>query len=397
MTFPQIRVSAPRLRAVIVSASLALAALAAASVIPEFVGHLHQRVHKPHILVSGDLVNQDCRTGICKHNENTDLIRWGPSIFLVHRTANSQILGPNSSLRVSRSDDLGQHFALQAIIQAPPDRDIRDPAFYIVGDRLYIKALTRVPSVRFRDEETQTIAVETHSTDGVTWSPLQAIGPETWSFWRVKARDGMCYSAAYEDGDLRVDLFSSPDGEHWTHGAEIYGVSEDTPLETELVFMPSGRLLGLVRMDGTDFELLGNRGRLRTKVCWAEPPYDAFECPQELNGVRLDGPVAFFSEGRLFVIARKHIIGPEVRKRTALYEITGQLEGGPIEAVEWGELPSAGDTSYAGVAPIGHDRFLATWYSSPLAGDPGWIEGFLGQTDLWWATIRLARLPSQPR
>jgi hypothetical protein len=208
---------------------------------------------------------------------------------------------------------------------------------------------------------------------------------------------GVLYSAAYEDGDLRVVLYRSTDDENWTAGPEIYGVAADTPLEAELIFSPSGRrMLALVRMDGNDFELFGNRGRLRTKVCWAERPYDSFTCPQELDGVRLDGPVAFWWKKRLFVIARKHLPGDQIRKRTALYEITGNLEGGPIGIVEWGELPSAGDTSYAGIARIGGPRFLATWYSSPLAGDPSWITGFFGQTDIWQAELDLSRLPEPP-
>jgi hypothetical protein len=56
-------------------------------------------------------------------------------------------------------------------------------------------------------------------------------------------------------------------------------------------------------------------------------------------------------------------------------------------------LPSAGDTSYAGVVPIGGSRFLVTWYSSPLAADPSWVVGLFGQTDIWEATIDLSRLP----
>ncbi len=74
------------------------------------------------------------------------------------------------------------------------------------------------------------------------------------------------------DGDKSVSLFSSKDGVAWAQGAVVYGVSVDTPLETELTFMPSGKLLALVRMDGTDEELLGDSGRLRTKICWADPP-----------------------------------------------------------------------------------------------------------------------------
>jgi hypothetical protein len=106
----------------------------------------------------------------------------------------------------------------------------------------------------------------------------------------------------------------------------------------------------------------------------------------------LDGAVAFYWSGRLFVIARKHIKGEGVRKRTALYEITGNLEGGPIGIKERGVFPSAGDTSYAGVARVHGSRFLVTWYSSPLAEDPSWIVGFAFRTDIWKATIDLSRI-----
>ena len=111
--------------------------------------------------------------------------------------------------------------------------------------------------------------------------------------------------------------------------------------------------------------------------------------------MRLDGPVAFWWCGRLFVIARKHLPGSEIRKRTALYELTGNLERGPLEIHEWGELPSAGDTSYAGIARIHGPRFLTTWYSSPPAEDPSWLEGFAGQTDIWRAKLDLSRLPKK--
>ena len=46
------------------------------------------------VLVQGvGMTNQDCRAGFCQHNENTDLVDWNGSIWLVHRTAKSQILG----------------------------------------------------------------------------------------------------------------------------------------------------------------------------------------------------------------------------------------------------------------------------------------------------------------
>jgi len=345
------------------------------------------------VLVPRDLENQDCRRGVCKHNENTDLTRWKGHVHLVHRTAGSQILGPNRSLRVYRSTDGGKTFKLRAIIPAPSDRDIRDPHFYEVGKRLYIKAITRLPGFALRDTGAESISVDMHSEDGRTWTRPHPIGPVRWGFWRVVEQDGTYYSAAYEDGDLRVVLYRSSDGRKWRAGPQIYGVSADTPLETELVFTPSGRrMLGLVRMDGTDEELLGNRGRLRTKVCWANRPYRGFTCPQELTGVRLDGAAAWWWSGRLFVIARKHLKTDDFKKRTALYEITGNLERGPIRIREHGELPSAGDTSYAGIVRLRGPLFAASWYSSPPAGDPGWLVGFNRQTDIWKATLDLLRL-----
>jgi hypothetical protein len=206
----------------------------------------------------------------------------------------------------------------------------------------------------------------------------------------------MHYSAAYEDGDKQVVLYSSPDGITWTPGAQIYGVSVDTPLETELTFMPSGTLLALVRVDGTDDEILGNVGRLRTIVCWAQPPYSTFSCPQVLDGQRLDGPVSFFHDDRLFVVARKHFIEPADRKRTSLFEIYGTLDGGPINITEIGELPSAGDTSYAGVADVDSSHVLVTWYSSYIPADEPWARAILEASDIWQTTLDMSAVPPTP-
>ena len=182
------------------------------------------------------------------------------------------------------------------------------------------------------------------------------------------------------------------DGVTFSAGATVYDISAQTPLETELTFMPSGKLLALVRTDGDDTEIIGTED-VRTVVCWADPPYDSFSCPQTLDGVRLDGPLTFWWNGRLMVIARKHL-GADGRKRTALYELGGTLEGGPLTIKEWGELPSAGDTSYAGVAPLGDGsgRVLASWYSGDIAQDETWVLGMYDATDIWQAVIDPSKL-----
>jgi hypothetical protein len=346
------------------------------------------------VLVDGhanDDVTLDCRTVICRHNENTDMIAWHGALWLVHRTALSQTLGPNSALHVYRSDDGGQTFAETARIPAPPDRDIRDPHFYVVGGALFIETLTRLEVNSARDSNVDTVAVALQSQDGASWSAPQEIGPHGWSFWRVREHAGTLYTAAYQDGDKSVSLFTSTDGLSWTMGPQVYGVSADTPLETELTFMPSGKLLALVRMDGTDAELLGDSGRLRTKVCWSDPPYASFACPSEIDGQRLDGPLTFFWQGRLFVVARKHLQGTG-KKRTSLFELTGTLEGGPLAVKEWGELPSAGDTSYAGIAPLDDTHAILSWYSGDLQADRPWVIAMFDLTDIWIGTIDFTKL-----
>ena len=208
----------------------------------------------------------------------------------------------------------------------------------------------------------------------------------------MRQHAGVYYSAAYQDGDLSVRLFTSTNGESWTMGPEIYGVAADTPLETELVFMPSGRMLALMRVDGNDTEYLGNSGRLRTVVCWSTAPYTSFACPQVLDGVRLDGPVAFFHGARLFVVARKHFIETYNRKRTTLYELGGTLEGGPLTVIDHGDFPSAGDTAYAGVADVDADHVAVTWYSSDIVADEPWVLAMFRATDIRAATIDFTRV-----
>src|SRR5262249_9730511 len=122
------------------------------------------------------------------------------------------------------------------------------------------------------------------------------------------------------------------------------------------------------------------------------PPYDHFDCPQELVGYRLDGPLAFSAGKRLFVVARKHL-KTHGRKRTALYELSGDLDGaGALTVREWGELPSAGDTSYAGVAFAAPLHAIISWYSGDLKSDKPWIFGVLDRSDIWIGSIDFGQL-----
>jgi hypothetical protein len=336
-------------------------------------------------------IGAQCRTGYCRHNEDTDMLAWNGALWVVHRSAVSQQLGPNSALHVYASTDDGKSFRQTALIPAPSDRDIRDPSFFVAGGKLFLKALERLPGGAPRDTGVDTMSVIKTSADGKTWSGDTPVAPHGWSLWRVKENAGVWYSAAYEDGDTHVVLFQSLDGLTWTQGPQIYGVTTDIPSETELTFMPSGKMLALVRLGSSDAQLLGDMEPLRTKICWADPPYSSFSCPQEFETERLDGPLSFWWKGRLFVIARKHLVGTG-KKRTSLYEIGGTLEGGPLTIKEWGQLPSAGDTAYAGIAMTDATHAVACWYSGDLVADRPWILGIIDPTNIWLGTIDFSKL-----
>jgi hypothetical protein len=105
----------------------------------------------------------------------------------------------------------------------------------------------------------------------------------------------------------------------------------------------------------------------------------------------LDGPLTFSWKGRLFVVARKHLQGTG-KKRTSLFEIGGNLDGGPLTIREWGEVPSAGDTSYAGVAMIDDTHAVLSWYSGDLPKDEAWVLAMFDITSIWVGTIDLSAL-----
>ncbi|MGH7329048.1 MAG: hypothetical protein ACREJX_11925, partial [Polyangiaceae bacterium] len=81
------------------------------------------------------------------------------------------------------------------------------------------------------------------------------------------------------------------------------------------------------------------------------------------------------------------------RKRTALFEITGDFVGNAgLGIKDWGELPSAGDTSYAGIVQLDENRFETAWYSGDLAKDESWEFAIFDLTDIWKATLDLSKL-----
>jgi hypothetical protein len=225
------------------------------------------------------------------------------------------------------------------------------------------------------------------SEDGMTWSDFQPVGPSGWLFWRPKSADGNTwYVPAYWWDHGKSVLLRSLDGLEWEQVSTIYdGEGND---ETAIEFLPDGRLLATARLEVTPDTLTGHKDA-STLLAVAEPPFDRWSYHKS-QVTRLDGPVLFTHAGRVFAVARHQdgkrgplmrLGGVWSRKRTALYEVTE--EG----LTHLSDLPSAGDTSYAGV--VLRDGFAyIDYYTSAIQRDYPWLLGMFLPTD-----IRMARIP----
>jgi hypothetical protein len=105
--------------------------------------------------------------------------------------------------------------------------------------------------------------------------------------------------------------------------------------------------------------------------------------------VRRDG-----ERPRNFVFARKHL--PCTFKRTAIYELRGDLTdpNAAIEVCEIQEVESSGDTAYTALVPLSQDRYLLSWYSSPVDQEPPWLEGQFSPSDIWLADVDFRNAPA---
>jgi hypothetical protein len=319
-----------------------------------------------------------------EHNSNTDMIFWRDRFWLVHAASPYHMGTPKSRLVIRRSSD-ARHWEVVARLQVA-GKDIRDPKFAPIGDRLLLYALSNEGF--FATPEGSVVSV---SEDGVRWSEFSPVGPRGWLFWRPKSADAATwYVPAYWRDHGKSILLRSRDGLEWEQVSTIYeGEGND---ETAIEFLPDGRILATARLEVTPDTLRGN-ANASTLLAVAAAPFEPWSY-QKSRVTRLDGPVLFSHAGRVFAVARHQdgsrgfltrLGGVWSRKRTAVYEVS------PERLVHLSDLPSAGDTSYAGV--VLREGFLYTdYYTSHIERDYPWLLGMFLPTDIRMARISLASL-----
>ena len=325
------------------------------------------------------------------HNSNTHLIYWHDAFYLVHARSRFHMGNSDSRLVVHRSAD-GQTWEEIAVLSMTAEAgvapaDIRDPKFAVIGDRLFLYAL---PNTGFEPEPYATVV--SASDDGVNWPAFTPIEPQGWLLWEPKTLDGATwYAAAYWHEHGRSALFRSADGLAWEHVSDIH--EGDRNDETANEFLPDGRILITARLEGDDRAWHQGSPNAATLLAVSAPPYTEWTVTRSATA-RLDGPALFVYNGRVYAVGRfdpdgtSHWYGGSSllgRKRTAIYEVT------PDALVWLSDLPSAGDTSYAGA--VVRDGFLyTTYYTNNTRRDYPWLLGLIMPSDIMMARIPLANL-----
>lgn len=319
------------------------------------------------------------------HNSNTDLIWWRGAFYLIHASSPWHFGSSECRLLLHRSRD-ARTWRTVAEFRAPGGNDIRDPKLTAIGNRLYLYVLIN-DSVLATPESTSM----TYTEDGTTWSTLRELEPKGWLLWRPKTRDGITwYCPAYWHEHGKSILLRSGNGEQWEEVSTIY--EGDANDETDFEFLPDGRIIATARLEVLPDRAFGHRDG-STLIAVADPPYTAWTRVKS-HVTRLDGPNLFLYDGEVYALGRRnpepnrwptHTASVLGKKRTALYRVEK-------DRLVWlSDLPSAGDTSYAGAVIRGEELF-ASYYTSDITRDWPWIVGMLRPSEIRMARIDLPSL-----
>jgi hypothetical protein len=66
-----------------------------------------------------------------------------------------------------------------------------------------------------------------------------------------------------------------------------------------------------------------------------------------------------------------------------------------VEVCEIQDVASSGDTAYTALVPVNDDKYLLSWYTSPVDQELAWLEGQFSPSDIWLADVDFSRAPQE--
>ena len=275
------------------------------------------------------------------HNAFTDLIHFKGKWFCVFREGEKHV-SEDGALRVITSKD-GKKWESAALITSE-DSDLRDAKITVTPDGMLM--LSGAEAMNKTVEYTHQSLVR-FSEDGKRWCNAYEVGVcDNW-LWRITWNKEKAYGFGYgtKPQNRGIRLFQSEDGKQFETLIDKAKINGTYPNETSMVFMEDDTCYCLVRQDGKP-----NTGVIGT----AKPPYIEWKW-KRLNR-RIGGPhMILLPSGQLLATVRLH----NKPVRTSLCWLDPE-QGKLTEVLQ---LPSGGDTSYAGM--VWHnDHLWISYYSS---------------------------------
>ena len=310
--------------------------IVAIAVLEFLVTGLHASEPQPELVSVSRIWDQ------AAHNAFTDLVRHDGRWYCVFREG-SRHVSPDGSLRVITSED-GKKWNSLALISHPTD-DLRDAKLTVTPDGRFMLNGAGMQA----DKPIRYHSMVWFSSDcGKTWDAGRRIGDPGFWLWRVQWHQNSAYTMGYRTDRDRTQrilrFYRSTDGANYEPLIDEVNIDNGVG-EDRLLFLKDGTALCLLRHEtGSKNGFLGN----------SKPPYTSWSW-KELS-LRIGGPnMIQLTNGR--ILAATRLYSP--RTRTSLSWI--DPEAGTM--TECLELPSGGDTSYAGM--VLHDGLLwISYYSS---------------------------------
>jgi len=368
--------------------------------------------------VMGQLIPGPAAAGVdcLPSNNNLDLCRHDGRLWLAWRTASTHFAAADARIEVSSAPGVEGPWRHETTVAR--GADVREPRFAVHEGRLhlFLMELGTDPK-RFQPRRTHHLR-RAAGHGGGTWTA--DVLPDSHGFvpWRVRRLHGRWAMLGYRGGesmygprpqDPAVQVRWSDDLDEWGPAVDVHPGG----IECELVELGDGRLVGVTRNEGPvrfgGDVLVGPDA----EHLWARPIRR-----------KLDSPNLFLWAGEPWLIARRQVpfggnydLAPSwvpgmvriridqgltsvTRKRSALWRLdverldrdtAGRNGISPADraVVHVADLPSRGDTSFAGVVVDDDDTLLVADYTTPSSrGDVMWIRGQLGPTVIQALRVR---------
>ena len=341
-----------------------------------------------------------------RSNNNLDVVRHDGRLWLALRTAPTHYASSAARLEVLVSDDEGGTWSQDRTIAV--GRDVREPRLVSWNGRLLLYWFTAgTRGTRFQPD---VIWVSERGGDG-GWDEPEVISPPDCVVWRVRPVDDRLCMTVYRGAGslftarpvpLTVELWISDDGRSWAPADPVHPVVHEGGAEAEFVQLSDGRVTAVVRKEGPE-------SGWGSDIAMA-PHFDPTTWITRHDPRKFDSPLLFLHAGVPHLVARRQVafggrydlglrflpdaLRTKVNqlaywmtpKRTALYRIDPDAL-----TAEWlTDLPSAGDTAFAGEVPTADgEGHLVFNYSSPVRrGWWPWCVGQLRPTHIYSVELR---------